>query len=199
MRKRNHSLDNPDLRKEHSRLLKSVFNQKNIIDRYYQDLSVHQNKIDEENAEQVKSLKEWWVQFEKQSKEYEYYLENREAINRKITYEIGADVCEKNITKEWIDEQRNIASRLKKKLEVTTECPYCGDPLGRLPHADHIIPITSGGKSVVKNMVNVCNACNTEKGVDSLKEFCSKSKHARPYKEIKAVLIKMGKKVIEIN
>lgn len=199
VRKINRGLDNLDIREEHSRLVKSVADQKSIIEKYYKDLLVQQKMVDEENSERLKLLKDWWADFNKKSKEYEYYLANQKIIDRERTHEKGSDVCEKNITKEWVDEQRKIASRLKKKLVVTENCPYCGDQLGRLPHGDHIIPVTNGGKSVIKNMVNVCNACNIEKSDYSLKEFCAKSKHARPYKEVKAVLVNMGKIVIDLD
>jgi len=72
---------------------------------------------------------------------------------------------------------RSLGRSIKKELEVTEDCPYCGESLGRNYHADHIIPITIGGGSVRHNMVNVCARCNLKKGGDTLFKFCQKNGH----------------------
>ena len=70
---------------------------------------------------------------------------------------------------------RSLGRSVKKELEVTEDCPYCGESLGRNYHADHIIPITIGGGSARQNMVNVCAKCNLKKGGDTLFKFCQKN------------------------
>ncbi len=43
-------------------------------------------------------------------------------------------------------------------------CAYCGDPLGRSPTLDHVIPKVHGGLTVRSNMVPCCWSCNSRKG-----------------------------------
>lgn len=50
-------------------------------------------------------------------------------------------------------------------------CPYCGEPYGDNPHADHIYPIKWGGLSDKENMVFVCEDCNKKKKYMTLREF----------------------------
>lgn len=55
---------------------------------------------------------------------------------------------------------RRVGTTVKRRLAKQASCPYCGGPLGNDPHADHIYPVSKGGRSVPKNMVYVCSKCN---------------------------------------
>tara|TARA_E500000318_G_scaffold110682_1_gene126852 strand:- start:885 stop:1322 length:438 start_codon:yes stop_codon:yes gene_type:complete len=45
------------------------------------------------------------------------------------------------------------------------ECKYCDKKLNiRTIACDHIIPLTKGGESTVKNLQLICRTCNTRKG-----------------------------------
>lgn len=66
---------------------------------------------------------------------------------------------------------RDHAEAIKKQLIKTEECPYCGQPLGEEPHADHIYPQSKGGLSTVKNMAYVCQQCNVRKSDLTLISF----------------------------
>ena len=51
-------------------------------------------------------------------------------------------------------------------------CPYCGvygDTNN--PHADHIHPISKGGRTVPQNMVLICSDCNRTKSSKTLRVF----------------------------
>jgi 5-methylcytosine-specific restriction endonuclease McrA len=68
-------------------------------------------------------------------------------------------------------EARRRGSKLRKRLDTSNECPYCGDPLGPQPHADHIYPVSLGGRSEHWNMVYVCADCNALKSSMTLMGF----------------------------
>jgi 5-methylcytosine-specific restriction endonuclease McrA len=68
-------------------------------------------------------------------------------------------------------EARRRGSKLKKRLDASNECPYCGEPLGPQPHADHIYPVSLGGRSEHWNMVHVCADCNALKSNMTLMGF----------------------------
>lgn len=66
---------------------------------------------------------------------------------------------------------REHADRVKRSLRMDHDCPYCGGELGKQPHADHIYPVSKGGRSVAANMVYVCATCNVNKGDMTLAAF----------------------------
>ena len=76
------------------------------------------------------------------------------------------------------DKSRELADEIKKELKSQTDifinCPYCEQPLGEIPHADHIYPVSKGGLSTKENMVYVCEKCNLEKRDLTLREFIKK-------------------------
>ena len=60
------------------------------------------------------------------------------------------------------------------------KCAYCGQPLGRVFHADHVAPLYRGwtrlrpkhaGDDAEANIVPTCPRCNIRKGVLSLEDF----------------------------
>lgn len=69
---------------------------------------------------------------------------------------------------------RQVGVTVKRKLPRQPWCPYCGGPLGTDPHADHIYPISKGGRSVPRNMVYVCAGCNSMKKNLTLAGFIRK-------------------------
>lgn len=68
-------------------------------------------------------------------------------------------------------EARKVGSIVRRALGEQTLCPYCGGSLGTTPHADHIYPISKGGRSVPKNMVFTCSPCNGRKRDLTLSNF----------------------------
>ena len=69
---------------------------------------------------------------------------------------------------------RDLAARIKAKLPRDHPCPYCEGPLGDVPHADHIYPVSKGGQSRLENMVYVCTTCNERKRDFTLAVFAEK-------------------------
>lgn len=66
-----------------------------------------------------------------------------------------------------IDETRLVTRRSARDqilLAWNHECAYCGDPLGRSPTLDHVIPKVHGGLTVRNNLVACCWSCNSRKG-----------------------------------
>lgn len=86
--------------------------------------------------------------------------EKKEAANKKAREKRAAD---KAILAHAKGNSRKLAQKIKGKLEFTTDCPYCGDPIGEQPHADHIYPQSKGGLSRLENLVYVCGTCNARK------------------------------------
>lgn len=71
-------------------------------------------------------------------------------------------------------ETRQAGATVRRRLTRQPWCPYCGGPLGSDPHADHIYPVSKGGRSVPKNMVYVCAQCNSTKKNLTLTGFVRK-------------------------
>lgn len=69
------------------------------------------------------------------------------------------------------EEARKVGSIVRRALTEQTICPYCGGSLGTTPHADHIYPISKGGRSVPENMVFTCSSCNGRKSDLTLSNF----------------------------
>ncbi len=66
---------------------------------------------------------------------------------------------------------RAAARSVKVNASKDHDCPYCGGPLGRQPHLDHIYPVRLGGLSTKENTVHVCQECNLTKGSLTLNQF----------------------------
>jgi 5-methylcytosine-specific restriction endonuclease McrA len=66
---------------------------------------------------------------------------------------------------------RKLAAKVRNQIAKQHQCPYCGDDLGLAPHADHIYPVSKGGRSVKRNMVYVCAPCNAKKANLTLATF----------------------------
>ena len=91
-------------------------------------------------------------------------LEEREARTQAL----------KNKAAETSKAKRRIAHGVKKGFLDNTECPYCGDTLMSVTHADHIYPVAKGGESTKRNMVLVCAECNSKKSSLTLQAFIKK-------------------------
>jgi 5-methylcytosine-specific restriction endonuclease McrA len=66
-----------------------------------------------------------------------------------------------------IDETRLVTRRSARDqihLAWNHECAYCGDPLGRSPTLDHVVPKVHGGLTIRSNLVSCCFMCNSQKG-----------------------------------
>ena len=86
---------------------------------------------------------------------------------------------------------RQLGSKVRTRLPRQQQCPYCGGSLGISPHADHIYPVSKGGRSVERNMVFVCPSCNTKKAHRTLSAFIKTFGLDRD--EIEARLTELGK------
>ena len=114
-----------------------------------------------------------------------------EAIRQKRTKEILDRKKAQYAT--TVDETRNLAQSIKRRLPTNHNCPYCDGPLGENYHADHIYPVSKGGQSRESNMVNVCETCNLKKKDDTLNTFIRKYGLNRD--SIERNLIKLGKEI----
>lgn len=128
------------------------------------------------------------------------YMEAKVAYLEKIEARIGVlerkkeglDLLKSKAAKNS-DEVRIIAESIKRKLEKNDECPYCGDLISSTAHADHIYPVSKGGRSVKKNMVYVCSSCNLKKKDLTLTMFIKKFKLDRDM--IEERLTELGKEI----
>lgn len=75
-----------------------------------------------------------------------------------------------------VEQNRKVGASVKRGIKKQPWCPYCGGQLGQNPHADHIYPVSKGGRSVPKNMVYVCSNCNALKRNLTLSGFVRKYK-----------------------
>lgn len=66
---------------------------------------------------------------------------------------------------------RELAAKLRRRMAKQGCCPYCGGQLGDIPHADHIYPVSKGGRSVERNLVFACAPCNIKKSKLTLTAF----------------------------
>ena len=65
-------------------------------------------------------------------------------------------------------------SRWWQNLVQKTECHYCKAPLdASTATMDHVVPVSSGGKSTRGNVVPACKPCNTRKRDQSLMDLTS--------------------------
>lgn len=69
---------------------------------------------------------------------------------------------------------RIVGSSVRRRLSKQSTCPYCGESLESTAHADHIYPVSKGGRSAPRNMVYVCSTCNGMKKDLTLTTFIRK-------------------------
>lgn len=108
-------------------------------------------------------------------------LANKLDWQRKIELAIAAKEKKQNALIELkaaaaknVGEVRVAGLSIKKTLARELICPYCGSGLGADAEADHIYPVSKGGRSVPKNMVYACRSCNQKKRDLTLRTFISK-------------------------
>jgi 5-methylcytosine-specific restriction endonuclease McrA len=73
-------------------------------------------------------------------------------------------------------ETRKLAESVKRgiahQIKLLGVCPYCGQTIdSKAAHADHIYPVSKGGRSHARNMIYVCSNCNIKKGDATLNQF----------------------------
>lgn len=51
-------------------------------------------------------------------------------------------------------------------LRSNGKCSICSDTLGKSWEADHIIPFSKGGKTILSNGQATCKKCNLKKGTN---------------------------------
>lgn len=61
--------------------------------------------------------------------------------------------------------KRLFTKRQKKILKLVSGnfCQACGEKLSKNFHADHILPYSKGGKTILKNAQALCVKCNLKK------------------------------------
>jgi hypothetical protein len=92
----------------------------------------------------------------------------------------------KGLASAYQDKTRELATSVKnalKKQLVSDECPYCGNSLGTVPHADHIYPVAEGGLSTIQNMIYICKSCNMKKSDKTLRQFITENNMDREFIE----------------
>ena len=62
--------------------------------------------------------------------------------------------------------KRLFSPRQKKILKMISGnlCQNCGNKLNGKFHADHIVPYSKGGRTILKNAQALCENCNLKKG-----------------------------------
>jgi 5-methylcytosine-specific restriction endonuclease McrA len=94
----------------------------------------------------------------------------------------------------YFDQTRKLGAIIRKRLleqeDFLIGCPYCGNAMGEIPHADHIYPVSKGGLSTIKNMVLVCSACNIRKSDYTLREFIKRCSLDRNFVEKNLEILK---------
>ena len=62
--------------------------------------------------------------------------------------------------------KRAFTLRQKRILKMISGniCEYCGKKLNGVFHADHYIPFSKGGKTILPNGRASCSSCNIKKG-----------------------------------
>jgi 5-methylcytosine-specific restriction endonuclease McrA len=71
------------------------------------------------------------------------------------------------VDRHHIEETRLVTRRSARDqihLAWNYRCAYCGDPLGRSPTLDHVVPKVHGGLTVRENLISCCLGCNSAKG-----------------------------------
>ncbi len=83
-----------------------------------------------------------------------------------------------------------VRKKLMGQLHIMPTCPYCGQPLREDDlHADHIYPVSKGGRSLIKNMILICSSCNLKKKDKTLNQFISAYKLNRSKIEANLLLL----------
>lgn len=207
-----------EVRAEKVGLLESFFGSKATrekeerINNIIQLASKEREKIDQKEREELKKIyerynKEYTLNGKRvDGEEYWTYMRNmatsikielvalRKLLKEQSHQEKLLALKAKAATTE--DEIRSLApvvrKRLKEQFSLSNLCPYCGNVL--MPdasHADHIYPVSKGGKSSVRNMVFVCSPCNQAKAHKTLTQFILEQGRNRD--EVEGRLTKLNK------
>lgn len=92
------------------------------------------------------------------------YNKKENNLNNIIKYNLPIDL--ENLPKNLRKRKRNFTPRQRKILLILGSyvCSNCGVSLKNNFHADHVIPFSKGGKTILKNGQSLCARCNLEKG-----------------------------------
>ena len=129
--------------------------------------------------------------FDRKKYRKEYYLKNKERINRRSTEWGRKNKDKRRITKKrWAlknkehinfltkqriyrlkgAEGRIVKSDVDNLFETNNgKCYYCN--INASKSIDHVIPISRGGTNYLNNLVPVCISCNSKKGAKLLSEW----------------------------
>jgi 5-methylcytosine-specific restriction endonuclease McrA len=67
---------------------------------------------------------------------------------------------------------RQLRKRRIRLLTRNNRCSYCGAELTlETSTLDHVVPRSSGGRDIMRNLALACHACNLEKGSMSVDVF----------------------------
>ena len=92
------------------------------------------------------------------------YDKKENNLSNIIRYNLPIDL--ENLPKNLRKRKRNFTSRQRKILLILGSymCFNCGVSLKNNFHADHVIPFSKGGKTILKNGQSLCAKCNLMKG-----------------------------------
>lgn len=78
-------------------------------------------------------------------------------------------------------------------------CVYCGEPIEKTPHIDHLVPVSAGGKNHICNLAASCPSCNLSKGARIDTGIISTIRPMIVRREINFGCGSWGNKAIEID
>jgi 5-methylcytosine-specific restriction endonuclease McrA len=157
--------------KERIREYKRAHYQKNksrLLDKDKQYYQLHQERIREQQKQYSQAHKS-----EISQKNRQYFQAHRDLFrahrNKYYHTDRGRLVSRANLHKRRARKKSTGGSYtaqqlLDQKKRQRSRCYYCSAKLGRVFHADHIVPLSRGGSSDISNIVITCPTCNMQKG-----------------------------------
>ena len=168
----------------------AIFSEKKMTDSALN--AINQLRATRNKIEQDSDFKKGQIQYLEKLASLTGFLEKLDKRIALLTNKSDSLRNLKNRAAQSDREKRLLGAEVRRKLNRSDECPYCGGALGSDPHADHIYPLSRGGHGVSTNMVMVCSPCNLKKSSLTLREFIIKFKLDRD--EIESRLEALGKR-----
>lgn len=156
-----HYFDNPEPAKQRSKKWRldnpdwTKANNKNWRENNLEYSKARNHKWREDNKEQHRANSREWAKNNK---------EKRKAANYKRRAALEQNGIFKISNKEW------------QKI-YDSECVYCGSR--DMVQADHVIPVTRGGRHSIGNLVPACRSCNTSKNSKTITEWQKAKRNPR--------------------
>jgi 5-methylcytosine-specific restriction endonuclease McrA len=136
--------------------------------------------------QQGESYKEYQKQYQQGHKleiseqKHQYYLSNREQFLEKQRQYLqtpqGRMVDKAHRHNRKAQKRASQGSYTSEQLNEQfqrqkAKCYYCKKKLGKVWHADHVVPLSKGGSNTIDNIVVACEACNLHKSAKLLHEW----------------------------